>query len=136
MDASKQFGVPEPTIRQRSHREQWPMPERVSRIVTRVAENALLAEKMAETWAEKGEKHRALAFSLASRAMEAAMQAPPEVKDWADLERVDKMARRAAGLDQEQGGSVMINMQLLGDRVEDAIDIDASAPMATERLPE
>lgn len=100
-EAGAAYGVEEATVRQRSHREQWPVPERVSRVVTRVAENVVIAEKMAENWAEKGEIHRALAFKVAQKAMREAEIAPPEVKDWADVERIDKMARRAAGLDTE-----------------------------------
>ena len=117
-DASSKYDIDEATIRQRSHREQWPMPERVSQLVTRVAENQQLAQKMAETWAEKGEEHRSLAFKVAKKAMEGVSMAPPEVKDWSDVERIDKMARRAAGLDTSEAQvSATFNFAMLGQEV-------------------
>lgn len=51
----------------------------------------------AASWAEKGERHRKMVFEKTTAMLEQATLAPP--KNWKDAEIVDKMARRAAGLD-------------------------------------
>lgn len=107
-EASEKYGLSYDALRKRCEREEWPLPERVSKAVTILSQNRLLAEKQAETLLEKGEMHRAVAFDVGHKALKQALAAPPEIKDWADLERADKMARRAAGLDNSE---TQINQQ-------------------------
>jgi hypothetical protein len=91
-----------------------------------VSQNREIARNEAESWLEKGEIHRGMAFKVAHQAVARAMKSPPEVKDWADLERADKMARRAAGLEQDvaaQGNAFTFTLvkELVG--VADAVEI-------------
>lgn len=111
IEAASQFGVKEFTIRQRSHRENWPVQSRVSSEVKKRQENDQIIGKLADSWLEKGEQHRARAFGIATKAMEAVERKPLPLKDWSDLEKADKMARRAAGLEDE-GVKVAIGVQV------------------------
>ena len=52
---------------------------------------------VAKSWAERGESYRRMMFEKTSKLMEQATLAPP--KNWKDADVADKMARRAAGLD-------------------------------------
>ena len=118
-EAAEKYGMSYDALRQRSLREEWPVPERVSKLVAEVSQNRVIAQKQAETLAEKGEIHRALAFKVAHKAMQEAEVAPPEIKDWADVERIDKMARRAAGLDNDESkSSNSFNINLINSRME------------------
>ncbi len=100
-EAAEKYSLSYDALKQRSCREKWPTIERIARVVTERSLNEKKAEIAAESWLERGESHRGIAFQVAHKAVKQAMLAPPEVKDWADLERADKMARRAAGLEQE-----------------------------------
>jgi hypothetical protein len=127
-EASEKYGLSYDALRKRCEREEWPLPERVSKAVTVLSHNRLLVEKQAETWLEKGEKHRSLAYKMAHSALQDAASCPPEVKDWSDVERIDKMARRAAGLDN--GDSVNVNNQfnfaMLGGEMDESEVIPVS----------
>ena len=100
-EAAARYGLSYDALRQRCHREAWPTMEAVARVVTEKSQNREITAQSAENWLEKGEIHRGMAFKIAHQAVKNAIKAPPEVKDWADLERADKMARRAAGLEQD-----------------------------------
>jgi len=100
-------------IRKRAERELWPIPSRVLKKMrememSKAVQNEQISTATAEDWLQKGENHRALAFKVAKKAMETVSDAPPEVKDWSDVEKIDKMARRAAGLDNSE---TQINQQ-------------------------
>lgn len=114
-------------IRKRAEREQWPLPERVAKkaqeLVQKIVQNNDLSDKSAQNWAQNGENHRALAFKVASKAMNSVAAAPPEVKDWSDVERIDKIARRAAGLDTtETTVQANVSFQMLGERFERPVE--------------
>ena len=73
---------------------------------------------MAETWIQKGETHRALAFRIAHKAMKRAEKlGVPLPFDWQDLERADKIARRAARMDSEDQTKVNLSLQLVNQRI-------------------
>jgi hypothetical protein len=81
---------------------------------------------------EKGEIHRALAFQIAHQALENASSKAKKVMDWQDIERADKMARRAAGLEAERAsGTVNIALRLVNQRIlayqQAPIDLDMQA---------
>lgn len=122
-DAAAKYALSYDALRQRCVRERWPLPEKVEKLVTQASHNALLAANRAENWSEKGELHRVLAFKVAQKAMESVSAAPPEVKDWSDVERIDKIARRAAGLDTaETTVQANVSFQMLGERFERPVD--------------
>jgi hypothetical protein len=58
-----------------------------------------------------------------------AVKAPPDLEEWSDIGRADKMARRAAGLDKNGGGiGVNIGLQLVNQRIlQDDLPLDAVA---------
>jgi hypothetical protein len=132
-EAAERYCLSYDALKQRSCREKWPTIERVARIVTERSLNEKKAELAAETWLEKGEIHRGMAFQVAHKAVKQAMLAPPEVKDWADLERADKMARRAAGLESEaavQSNSFTFTL------VKDVVGVADAVEIGEESQPE
>jgi hypothetical protein len=125
-EAADRFSLSYEWLRKKCQREEWPIPARVQAAVPIVSQNREIARNEAESWLERGENHRLEAFRLASEAVKRAGKAPPEINDWADLERADKMARRAAGLEQDvasQGNAFTFNLvkELVG--VADAVEI-------------
>lgn len=66
----------------------------------------------------KGELHRALAYKIAHEALQSALSAGiPALTDWQDIERADKMARRASGLDSDDAPKVNVNLNLVNQRI-------------------
>lgn len=139
-EASEAFGVPYEALKKRAKREQWPTKHAINAkmkelqavqgnngIVPFVPE-AVLQAKMAESWLKKAENHRALAFDMATTALKSAK--PDRLSAWQDIERADKMARRASGLDSTEGNTaVNVNLALVNQRIlacplpPDAIDV-------------
>ena len=93
-DTAAAYGVTVDAIRKRAQRESWPRPEMLT---SHPVQPLAVA---AQTWAEKGEQHRAQIFKLAQRALSAIADTPPDLTNWADIERAARLADRAAGLDQ------------------------------------
>ena len=110
-DAAEKFGVKENTVAQRAKREGWKVTDLERAEVERAK---ALSGAVRESWADRGEAHRRTMFDLASGAIsKATVQAP---KNWRDLETADKIARRAAGLeDADAQGRTIVNLALLGD---------------------
>jgi len=63
-----------------------------------------------------GELHRELAFRLANDALKALKKAP-RLDNWQDIERADKIARRAAGLESEDKTKVNVSLNLVNQRI-------------------
>lgn len=90
------YGMTFAALRQRMSREKWPRPEQLTgQPPPPVAQPSQLA---AQSWAEKGEMHRAAVFKLVSEAL--AKAKPRKLEEWADIERAARIADRAAGLDK------------------------------------
>jgi hypothetical protein len=68
-------------------------------------------------WLQKGQKHRALAFRIAHDALKKAAQRTPAPRDWHELEKADKMARRAAGLENDDATKVNVSLNLVNQRI-------------------
>ena len=94
---AKEYDVKMGTLGARSSRERWIelRPEGHARKV----QNPLLeAQKsVAKTWAERGDMYRKKVFDKTTALFDQATLSPP--KNWKDADILDKMARRAAGLD-------------------------------------
>jgi hypothetical protein len=108
-DASAKFKVPYSTVRKMASRKGWTkkaVEESQRTIIERVSQIA------AETWAEKAEAHRRKMYALASDALAQAKLPPP--KNWRDVETADKIARRAAGLEDGEQGRQLVQIALLG----------------------
>lgn len=90
------YGFTLAAVRKRAQREKWPKPEQLTGAPPPpVPAPSTLA---AQSWAERGEAHRAAVFRLASEAL--AKARPRKLEDWADIERAARLADRAAGLDK------------------------------------
>lgn len=98
---AKKYEVSEGTLKARSSREKWieMRPEaHATKTQPPVVEAAKeVAKTVAESWAEKGERYRKMVFGKTASLVEQATLNPP--KNWKDVEIADKIARRAAGLD-------------------------------------
>lgn len=107
-EASEKFKVPVGTVRSLAHRGGWtkretnPALSAMAEAVQRIA---------VETWAEKAEAHRQHMFNIATKALKSA--SVPAPRNWKDMETADKIARRAAGLDDEGGQKTLVNIGLL-----------------------
>ena len=110
-EAAQKFGVKANTINRRAQREGWTVTD-LDKVEIEKVKN--LSRAVRESWAERGEAHRNTMFGLATRAIaESKLSAP---KNWRDLETADKIARRAAGLeDADAQGRTIVNLALLGD---------------------
>jgi hypothetical protein len=92
--AAETYGLSYAAARKRAEREAWPRPEKLAPPPPSVAPSQLAAQ----SWAERGEQHRAAVFKLASEAL--AKARPRRLEEWADIERAARLADRAAGLDK------------------------------------
>jgi hypothetical protein len=133
-EAARVFGIRSPhAIIMRSRREHWPIPSRVEErarllqaSLQRQSEaaqerrngNEKAIEAAAQSWAERGEAHRRVAFDLAHNALKAAARAGLGISDWRDADLCDKVARRNAGLDSEEGSRISFGMTLVNARLE------------------
>ena len=139
-EVARRFNVDIHTVMMRSRRGRWAVPTRISKRVRalqserlRNKENGYMdretaakarecndqaVEAAAESWIQKGERHRALSFDFAHNSLrEIAMTGLP-ITDWAECEKADRMARRASGLDScERSQNVNVAMQLVETRL-------------------
>lgn len=110
-EASAKFGVKSNTIAQKAKREGWKVTDLERAEVQRAI---ALSSAVKESWADRGEQHRHRMFGIATKAIEAANLSAP--RNWRDMETADKIARRAAGLeDADAQGRTIVNLALLGD---------------------
>ena len=132
-EAARVFGIRSPhAIIMKSRRDRWPIPNRVEQRVQALQArlqrrseaaqerrgNDATTETLAQSWTEKGEAHRALAFQLAHDSLCKAAKIGLPVEDWASAERADRMARRSAGLDDSQAArNINVGMQLIEYRL-------------------
>lgn len=95
--AAETYGLSYEALRKRAEREAWPKPEQLA---APLPQSALVTAS--QSWAQKGEQHRSQIFAMASRALSAIADTPPELTNWSDIERAARLADRAAGLEQSQ----------------------------------
>lgn len=108
VEAAEKFKMPIGTIRCLAHRGGWTKKVTEPKLRGLVAEAHRVA---VETWAEKAEAHRQHMFDVATKALKSA--SVPAPRNWKDMETADKIARRAAGLDDEGGQKTLVNIGLL-----------------------
>ena len=132
-EAARVFGIRSPhAIIMRSRRDKWPVPSRVEERARQLRDwlqrrseaaeqrrdgNEITTETLAQSWAERGEQHRALTFQLAHSELKAASKRGVPIEDWSAAEKADRMARRAAGLDSEEGTRISIGMEIINQRL-------------------
>jgi hypothetical protein len=100
MDAAREFGVKEDTIRKRARRYNWPVSKAIGKAVQKAVQNARVVDRSAQDWLSKGEAHRRVVFDKASGAIADASMYPP--KSWKEFDLADRAARRAAGLENAE----------------------------------
>jgi len=100
MDAAKEFGVKEDTIRKRARRYNWPVSKAIGKAVEKAVQNRQVVDKTAQDWLAKGEAHRTLVFDKASGAIKRANMRLP--KSWKEFDLADRAARRAANLENAE----------------------------------
>ena len=140
--AARFFGINNAhTVIMKSRAQHWPIPSRVQERacqlqlhLQRQSEaaqeerngNDQALEAAAQSWAEKGEMHRQLAFKLANGALAAAAKTGGlPIADWRDADLCDKVARRNAGLDHDHQNVMNVNLDLVNFRL---TQISASLP--------
>ena len=132
--AARTFGIRSPhAIIMRSRRDKWPVPSRVEERARQLQDslqrrsmaaeqrrdvNEMTTETLAQSWAEKGEAHRALAFQLAHDSLKAAAKKGLPIESWRDASLADVVARRNAGLDSEEGSRISIGLALIDYRLQ------------------
>jgi hypothetical protein len=100
MDAAREFGVKEDTIRKRARRYNWPVSKAIGKAVQRAVQNAEVVDRTAQDWLAKGNAHRTVVFDKASDAIAKANMTPPQ--SWKEFDLADRAARRAAGLENAE----------------------------------
>ena len=139
-ECGRKFNISPHAIMMRAKRHGWAVPSkiamRVEALQKSVTERAVcerqrqcndqVVEIVAQSWAERGEQHRLLAFDFAHNSLKAAAKAGLPVTDWAEAEKADRMARRASGLDSEEGNRIQIGLALIETRLQ-AINLPKDA---------
>lgn len=143
-EASEQFKIKQDTLRKRAMRYQWPLHSVIAKTakrrmnqppgnnsdlrMTKAARlNAAIIEQAAETWDSKGEAHRKVVFELAHQSLK--KMKPQAPKNFREAEAADKMARRAAGLEnieQVNQTLIQINDAVNGHDVVEAEIVDTT----------
>ena len=130
-EAGRKFRIEPHAIMMRAKRHGWAVPSKIAKRVEAlqksVTERAVCeanrhcndqaVEIIAQSWAERGEQHRTLTFNLAHSELIAVSKRGLAIEDWSSAEKADRMARKACGLDSEEGARISM-MALLNDRVE------------------
>ena len=131
-EAGRKFGIEPHAIMMKAKRHGWPVPSKIAKRVEAlqksVTERAVcernracndkVVDVIAESWAERGEAHRALTFNLAHSELKASYKRGLPIEDWSAAEKADRMARRAAGLDSEESTRISIGMAMVNQRLE------------------
>jgi hypothetical protein len=127
-ECGRKFNVSPHAIMMKAKRHGWAVPSRIAERTKALQarykacesdrnSNEEVIQAVAQSWAERGEQHRILAFQLAHNSLKTAAKRGLPIEDWASAEKADKMARRGAELDHETH-SVNLNMQLINWRLE------------------
>ena len=140
-EAGRKFGIEPHAIMMKAKRHGWALPsmiqKRVEALQKSVTERAVCegnracndqaVEIIAQSWVEKAEAHRAIAFDLAHTALREAARKGLPIESWRDADLADKSARRNAGLDDSDARNVSIGMALINYRLEHLIHLPKDA---------
>jgi hypothetical protein len=127
-EASDKYGLSYEALRKKCQREEWPIPQNVAKEATRlsqiVSQNRLETRVTAETWLERGEKSRNLAWAITEKPLDQLLSGEkpiPKVESWSDVAQIVKLNRQAAGLDTSEAQvSATFNFAMLGQEVPSA----------------
>ena len=136
-ECGRKFNVSPHAIIMKAKRHGWAVPSKIAER-TRALQarykacesdrngNEEVIQAVAESWAERGEQHRLLAFQLAHNSLKMAAKRGLPIEDWRDADLADKTARRNAGLDSEEGSRIQIGLALIETRLQ-AINLPKDA---------
>ena len=136
-ECGRKFNVSPHAIIMKAKRHGWAVPSRIAER-TRALQarykacesdrnsNEEVIQAVAQSWAERGEQHRLLAFQLAHDSLKTAAKRGLPIEDWRDADLADKTARRNAGLDSEEGSRIQIGIALVEARLQ-AINLPKDA---------
>jgi hypothetical protein len=136
-ETGRKFNVSPHAIMMKAKRNGWAVPskiaERTKALQARYKacesnrnRNEGVIQTVAESWAERGEQHRLLAFDFAHNSLKAAAKAGLPVASWRDASLADAVARKSAGLDFEEGSRIQIGLALVEARLQ-AINLPKDA---------
>jgi len=114
--AAFQFGVKVTTIRSRAKREGWQTPTRTQREMSHLQQ--VVYELTGETEITKPEvsAHETLVAALCHRGLELFADAAPVPRTWKEADLLDRMARRALGIEKPQlAVTPLINVEVLNN---------------------
>lgn len=120
---AKEFNLKEDTVRKRARRYSWPLPSVIAKRAAEIralpnvqpARNGAIIERSAKTLIEKGEAHAEMVFEKANRALRDLKKFP--VRSARDVEVIDRVARRSAGLENDEQ-QVNVSLIALNERIE------------------
>lgn len=100
--AAEKHGVPYSNLIMWARRGKWPTKARTKKVLAKVGAevNEQTAQTIAKTLLAQGQAHAEKVFAKASLACDRSNVAAP--KNWKDFEIADRVARRAAGLNDDQ----------------------------------
>ena len=131
--AAETYGLSYGAAKMRASREKWPRPADLSPAPQPGTPAPLPPVALAsQSWAERGEQHRAQVFELARKALQAAK--PRRLEEWADIERAARLADRAAGLDKPQPVLSLHFPQVQSSESQGIIDLSANDAPGTPVL--
>ena len=129
-ECGRKFGISPYAIMQRAKRNRWPVPSLIAKRAETLHRgrsrahqeqrngNEEVIEIAAQSWAERGEQHRAVAFQLAHDSLKAAAKTGLPIESWRDADLADKTARRNAGLDSEESTRISVGLAMIDRRLE------------------
>jgi hypothetical protein len=131
--AAETYGLSYGAAKMRASREKWPRPADLSPAPQPGTPAPLPPVALAaQSWAERGEMHRAAIFKLASEAI--AKAKPRKLEDWSDIERAARLADRAAGLDRPAPAISLHFPQVQSSESQGIIDLSANDAPGTPVL--
>jgi hypothetical protein len=129
-EVGRRYNIEPHAIMAKARRNAWPVPSMIAKRAetlhrgrSRAHEEARngneeVIQTVAESWSERGEAHRALAFQIATSELKKIAKAPPAVESWRDVDVLDRIGRRNAGLDDsERNQTINVGMQLIEYRL-------------------
>jgi hypothetical protein len=136
-ECGRKFNVSPHAIIMKAKRHGWAVPSKIAERTRalqaryRACEsdrngNEEVIQAVAQSWAERGEQHRLLAFQLAHNSLKRAAKRGLPIENWRDADLADKTARRNAGLDSEEGSRIQIGLALIETRLQ-AINLPKDA---------
>ena len=136
-ECGRKFNVSPHAIIMKAKRHGWAVPSRIAERTKALQarykacesdrnSNEEVIQAVAQSWAERGEQHRLLAFQLAHNSLKRAAKRGLPIEDWRDADLADKTARRNAGLDSEEGSRIQIGLALIETRLQ-AINLPKDA---------